>query len=905
MKTKLTNMKTKLTNMKTKLTNLLIISLFYVCVINSSVQAQELDDFKFEGFTNPLENTVKNENNFNGYTRYWQDDYNEWIRYGNLFKMSIPNVEKSIAQSKIDIAEDLQIPGLLLQEGFLNGLLTDHYISLEQPTFSKLEEAIKQENVLIFINPESEVGKKLVTKLPNNFNLRSILKDCQNNNNSLNEINAFYLVNGKRKIFVVSSKDKILRDHLRDIIDKTIKLLSDYDMHRGWFGTKTLLNSVTCEPGQPLEIIGKGMNEGNDWFVFDGYMDFLMKDKLTDWIGKTGLSVVTDVGFSPIYGCKDYNGLQVQDMGTQKGAWINFAHEKKGYIFRPVYDPEGALCHYDGYIATEGNKEQIDKEDVPFISETGFLRDGLNPCMVLFVKKGEQLTKDKMWEAILKCREVAILNQGEMMGPPLYRNALELLLLDRIFLEEYFGDRINVETTMENYQLNVTLTNTYAYAISGTLEIVLPPELKIKGIMSTQVNLPSKSSKTLQFEIQPLASAMGKTNPIAVYYKWGANKKSTLTMMNLPPVISVHRLLYGLSPRVKYPVTIHNFSEKQTFPVKIEVLDKNNPKKVVYNSSKSCSTGTGTFKDMLFDIEVSPGSYNVKVTALGVDNLSQLGVGKATGVSHAYAVDLNNDGIKEYRMENNSVRVTLLATGARIIEYIVKSRNDNVFFKLWPKRPIDYNSPFRKRKYYPYGGFEDFLGQPSLETHRVYDAKIIKKEGDFVRVRMVSDFYGNKLQKTFTLYGNSPLVEIRYALTFKNPELNVIGPQPILSLGKAHGPEDVFTVSTLNGIQQFRMRPESNYGRIFHLKEGWNAGYDTREDISFIGAYPVTQPLFLHMWMNTPKNSVAHYYYTEWQLWVPIYQKSTMYFSYYIWGTGGSWQDGVKALRERNLITTK
>ena len=27
------------------------------------------------------------------------------------------------------------------------------------------------------------------------------------------------------------------------------------------------------------------------------------------------------------------------------------------------------------------------------------------------------------------------------------------------------------------------------------------------------------------------------------------------------------------------------------------------------------------------------------------------------------------------------------------------------------------------------------------------------------------------------------------------------------------------------------------------MKEGWNAGYDTEEDITFVGAFPVTEPI--------------------------------------------------------------
>ena len=525
--------------------------------------------------------------------------------------------------------------------------------------------------------------------------------------------------------------------------------------------------------------------------------------------------------------------------------------------------------------------------------------------MVLFIKKGERLTKQGMWEAILDRREVAVLEQGKMMGDQKYRNTLQMLLLDRIFLEEYFGDRIDMEAFVEDYNLVVSVTNTYAHSVSGTLELKLPSELKIDGDVSPKLILPSQATKIIKFKLKPGPEAMDRTNPIAVHYNWGARKKSTITMMDMPRAISVHQLLYGHAPRVSYPVTIHNFSEDSEFPVKLQVFNKDGAGEIVYETSQLCSANTGKFQDLSFDLELSPGHYSVKVSALGLENLSQLGVGKPEGRPYVYETDLNGDGVMEYRMENDSVQVTLLSTGARVIEYIVKSRNDNVFFKLWPKQAIDHKRPFRRQGYYPYGGFEDFLGQASMETHKVYDAVIVEKEGDHVSVRMTADYFGNKLEKTFTLYGDSPLLEIRFALTFRNPEANVIGPQPILELGKSHWTEDVFTVLTSNGLEEFRMRPEEYWGRLIQPKEGWNAGYDTKEDIAFVGAFPVTEPLFLHMWMNHPVNKDAHHYYVEFQPWVPIYQKSTMYFSYYIWGAGGPWEDGVSALRQRNLISTR
>jgi len=53
--------------------------------------------------------------------------------------------------------------------------------------------------------------------------------------------------------------------------------------------------------------------------------------------------------------------------------------------------------------------------------------------------------------------------------------------------------------------------------------------------------------------------------------------------------------------------------------------------------------------------------------SLWSENLSQLGVGKAEGAPKLTVVDLNGDGINEYKLENDSVRVVLLTTGARVI----------------------------------------------------------------------------------------------------------------------------------------------------------------------------------------------------------------------------------------------
>lgn len=878
------------------------------CLVNTSFAQGKINDFNYKESFNAKENSVQNEFHFNGYTRYWHGTHEVWTRYGNLFKLVTPNIWYSIAQSKLEAAKDLRIPGLSMQEGFFKGLFEDPYVIMDQPSIDRLDEYLKyykKNNVLVTVDPDSETGKALTKRLTKNTDnpLEEMLEREQSASNGVIGISAFVLENDTRKIFVISSSNEKYRNRLKDLVINTEVLLKEYDMKRGWFGIRTGLKSVSVSPGHPLEIIGKGLNEGNSWFVFDGYT-FLAKEELEKWAEEVNLPVVTDVGYSPIYGLENYDSLQVQSMFTPD-SWIQYAHNNGGYAFRDVYDNYLDSLHldYDGFFATEGNKEQIDDGDLPFVSKTGDLESGLGPFMVLFVKKNNQFTKKQLWEAILQRREVSILDQGRMVGSSTYRDALEILLLDRIFIEEYFGDRINMEASTTGYQLNVTVTNTYSHPVSGQIIIDLPSQLKFGNHAVSILNIPPNSSKSILYEIQPDANAMDKTNPIAVHYKWDGGTKSTLAILDLPPAISVHHLLYGHSPKIRYPVTIHNFERDTSFPVKVEVMKDDKTAKVVFKTEQICIAQSGTFKDLMFELNVPPGKYNVKVSALGAETVSQLGVGKNTGVAKVSAVDLNNDGINEYRMENDSVQITLLTTGARVIEYIVKSRNDNVLFKLWPEKPSDDKRPFRKRAYYPYGGFEDFLGQPSIETFENYNAEISKEEGDYVQVKMTADYYGNKIEKIFTLYGNSPLLEIRFALTFKNPELNVFGPQPMLALGEKHGPEDIFTFPEMSGMRQYRMDMEKYYGRIIHLKEGWNADYDSKEDITFVGAFPVDQHLFLHLWMNHPDNRDSHYYYAELQPWTPIFQKSTMYFSYYLWGSGGSWEEGVRSLRERNLIS--
>ena len=143
---------------------------------------------------------------------------------------------------------------------------------------------------------------------------------------------AFVSKTGDKKLFTILTADHAKAEKLIQLLTDIKEITTNFNLKKGWFGASTLLKSVTCTPGHPLDIIGRGMNEGNSWFIFDGYMDFLAQQEIKTWVQRVDLPVLADVGFSPIYGCKDYDGLQVQDMQT-KQAWIDSAHQKGGYAF--------------------------------------------------------------------------------------------------------------------------------------------------------------------------------------------------------------------------------------------------------------------------------------------------------------------------------------------------------------------------------------------------------------------------------------------------------------------------------------------------------------------------------------------------------------------------------------------
>lgn len=62
---------------------------------------------RFENRAASESEAISSEFTFNGYTNHWQNVYQQQYRYGNLYRINIPDLEKEIAQSRMDIAAKL------------------------------------------------------------------------------------------------------------------------------------------------------------------------------------------------------------------------------------------------------------------------------------------------------------------------------------------------------------------------------------------------------------------------------------------------------------------------------------------------------------------------------------------------------------------------------------------------------------------------------------------------------------------------------------------------------------------------------------------------------------------------------------------------------------------------------
>jgi len=363
--------------------------------------------------------------------------------------------------------------------------------------------------------------------------------------------------------------------------------------------------------------------------------------------------------------------------------------------------------------------------------------------------------------------------------------------------------------------------------------------------------------------------------------------------------------MFDVPGTVDYPVTIWNCSNKKKVDVAFEI---NNLSKTsnVFSKKESIEIEPWQSKTVTYQIPLKAGDYLSSIKVFGISREGKIAIREEKADATTHLEDMNKDGIPEIVMENSKIRSTILLFGGRVIEYIVKSKNDNLLFKLWPNKPPFDGKPEGKGMFYPYGGVEEFIGYPTIEGQTVFNYKILKDKGEYARVKVWANIHGSKIEKIISLYGNSELLEIRYAFSDMDKNLRIIGINPLIEIGDTTGIEDTYYFPSINGkIEERHPVKERYYGNTFFLKEGWVAGYDTKQDLNLLVGYPVNDAAWFHLWNNHPNNTPTPYFYTELQPWLFIKYGTTTYFTYYLMGREGKYNSTLDDFKKYGLLTTK
>jgi hypothetical protein len=99
---------------------------------------------------------------FSGYTNYWHDDQKNAYRYGSLFKVAQLDIEKTIAQSRINVAEDLHLSGLDMEEGFMDYLLQHDFQIASHLSVADIRQRSAHNNLLVMLTPADEAAKQYI-----------------------------------------------------------------------------------------------------------------------------------------------------------------------------------------------------------------------------------------------------------------------------------------------------------------------------------------------------------------------------------------------------------------------------------------------------------------------------------------------------------------------------------------------------------------------------------------------------------------------------------------------------------------------------------------------------------------------------------------------------------------------
>ncbi len=864
--------------------------LFSIVTCFSQSGNNSISDFKYTAVTNDSEDLTLIQNEFQGYTSHWTEYDWTWYTQNGFFNFSQTSPKSELRLAEIEIGNQLLLDELWIQEGFVNRLADRASPVLKSPSKNELDDILSQTDVVITGLDKNPLINELILRIP---------QDKQFRRNR-----AFYLQNDQRTIFVIASQTQEEVERLSRHIENAKNIIERYKLSKGLVGVQS--NYLLITPGlpyNPYDLINKAMQISCSWIMVSGYNDWMIPDQVNPTLKNINFPYI----FLPgqyvtggiMYGMNKYPNIQNNTVEQ----CLDWKEERRGFYFANLSSIQSSYKNrFDGYVVkTPADQIKIDSLGTPFITNAGTINQTIPPAMIVFHEKNNPITEDNIWKAILDKKAVALFERGKLVGPKTLVDPLKILMLEKQFLREQFGNPVTLQAEVTQGEMNVTLQNKSTETVSGTLRFQVAGDIKIgEKTEPISITLSPSESKNLNFNLNCSASACGKDLPVGIIFNTSDKQVRALTHFEIPSAVEIHPLIFDQPGEIHYPVTLYNYSDDIP-SVELSIYSKQK-NKIVYHDKKTLSVKKWQKVISAFDFNLEEGEYTVSVSALGDKKQAEISIQSQSGQVNVSKSDLDGDGIPEIVMENSKIKATLLLFGGRVIEYIVKERDENLLFKLWPQKPPWAGTPRGVRAFYPWGGLEEFTGYPYIGGHIVFKYEILEASGTRGRVRLWANIHGSKIEKIISLYGDSELLEVRYAMDEIVPSITIIGINPLIEIGPSTGPEDVYYFPAKK-LEERRPVLDRYYGDMFFLKEGWAAGYDTEMDISLIVGYPVNDAMFMHLWNNHPNNTPTPYYYTELQPWLKIKPKTTTYFSYYLFGKSGDWKTALEKFRQLGVLT--
>ena len=881
-------------------------ALFKVLAAGSNVALQKSLDAKYfpyknafkEGFS--MNDLLRGKNlgpfrlsreGFEGYYR------GEWIRLNWIWARafgvvgeSLPDLDGVLENIRLQLEEDLGVEGLWVEKGFINDLSkTGCFEELNFPKINDLEIYKRQNKAfLILLDENPEILSHYEKMIPEDA-LTSEVKAFRDQN-----------------LFIVMSRRREKSLEFLDLVKETLKVINEYHFYKGWPGYPSAYYAISTRVENPLDVVSKAFRERCRWVLFCGYHDSLALNAARKFMEELNIPILLSAGQLSSDGKAVMYRMPVypnpQDSPLEY--CIKYVKEGNGLIFIRYYAVDHAIKEgdFDGYLISRYEGDLVNKLDKPFIiMYEGDVRD-YPPSMVLLIRKNEEISEETLFKAILDRRAIAIFPCGKIFGPSILSKVLKMLIVERDYLEEAFCEDVDLEAFFDGDRLKICLSNLSEKMLVGEININASSAIKLE---TREIKVSLKPGEEIEKSVPVTftSASVSRENIAVVSFAWLGKKIYALAHKYIPEVVSTYSILYSDVGEINIPFSIYNYTSGQLFDAKIEVWRNSE-----LLDRKSFSVDVPRWSQKQFETKISlnePGEYTIKISALGFEKaMKMIAFRDEGGYVKVRKVDYDKDGLDEIVMENEFVKVTILPIGGRVIEYILKNRNENIFFVIWPKKPDDWKRPGRKADYWPYGGLEEFLSYPTFDGHAVFECSIEEKGPKKVRVKARANVRGNFVEKIFTLHAGSPILEVRYRLNVK-PEINVLGVNPLLELGRLSDTQDIYYFPAERGIEERRVLCTRLYGECFYQSEGWAAGYDTVEDISVVMGFDADQPFLIHLWQNTPDNPASHHYYVEVQPWVKLDPNVDNYFTYYIMGYDGHWKEALEYFRKVGLLTKR